>query len=64
MRTFSNCTASWRAEVMDQGEAGKYRMIAVRVGNYLPPPPDAVSGLMFELLEWWNGASGESCRRC
>lgn len=42
-------------EVMDQGEAGKYRMIAVRVGHYLPPPPDAVSGLMFELLEWWNG---------
>ena len=41
-------------EVMDQGVAGKYRMIAVRVGSYLPPPPDAVSGLMFELLEWWN----------
>ncbi|MER2602444.1 MAG: Fic family protein [Candidatus Competibacter phosphatis] len=46
-------------EVMDQGEAGKYRMIAVRVGNYLPPPPDAVSGLMFELLAWWNGAAGK-----
>jgi Fic family protein len=44
-------------EVMDQGEAGKYRMMAVRVGQYLPPPPDAVSGLMFELLEWWNGAA-------
>lgn len=44
-------------EVMDQGEAGKYRMIAVRVGAYLPPPPDAVSGLMFELLEWWNTAA-------
>ena len=44
-------------EVMDQGEAGKYRMIAVRVGQYLPPPPDAVSGLMFELLEWWNTAA-------
>ena len=41
-------------EVMDQGEAGRYRMINVRVGPYLPPPPDAVSGLMFELLEWWN----------
>ncbi|TAG75043.1 MAG: Fic family protein, partial [Burkholderiales bacterium] len=41
-------------EVMDQGEAGKYRMIGVRVGDYLPPPPAAVSGLMFELLEWWN----------
>lgn len=44
-------------EVMDQGEAGKYRMIAVRVGKYLPPPPDAVSGLMFELLEWWDKAA-------
>jgi len=44
-------------EVMDQGEAGKYRMIAVRVGAYLPPPPDAVSGLMFELLEWWDTAA-------
>jgi Fic family protein len=41
-------------QVMDQGEAGKYRMITVRVGPYRPPPPDAVSGLMFELLEWWN----------
>jgi Fic family protein len=40
--------------VMDQGEAGAYRTISVRVGAYLPPPPDAVSGLMFELLEWWN----------
>jgi Fic family protein len=44
-------------EVMDQGEAGRYRMIAVRVGQYRPPPPDAVSGLMFELLEWWNKAA-------
>lgn len=41
-------------EVMDQGEAGRYRSIAVRVGNYVPPPPDEVSGLMFELLDWWN----------
>jgi Fic family protein len=44
-------------EVMDQGEVGKYRTIAVRVGQYRPPPADAVSGLMFELLEWWNTAS-------
>ena len=41
-------------EVMDQGEAGRYRSIAVRVGNYLPPTPNEVSGLMFELLDWWN----------
>jgi cell filamentation protein, protein adenylyltransferase len=40
--------------VMDQGEAGRYRSIRVRVGNYLPPPPEDVSGLMFEFLEWWN----------
>lgn len=46
-------------DVMDQGEAGKYRMISVRVGVYQPPPADAVSGLMFELLEWWNTASRE-----
>jgi cell filamentation protein, protein adenylyltransferase len=46
-------------EVMDQGEAGTYRTISVRVGNYLPPPPDAVSGLMFELLEWWNALAGQ-----
>jgi Fic family protein len=40
--------------VMDQGEAGRYRSIRVRVGTYLPPPPEDVSGLMFEFLEWWN----------
>jgi len=45
--------------VMDQGEAGRYRMIRVRVGPYLPPPHDDVSGLMFELLEWWNKKSME-----
>jgi Fic family protein len=43
------------SKVMDQGEAGRYRTIAVRVGNHLPPPAADVSGLMFELLEWWNG---------
>lgn len=42
---------------MDQGEAGRYRSIAVRVGSYTPPPPSDVSGLMFELLEWWNQKS-------
>ena len=39
-------------EVMDQGQAGRYRTIAVRVGGYVPPSD--VSGLMFELLEWWG----------
>jgi Fic family protein len=40
--------------VMDQGEAGRYRTIAVRVGRHFPPSAMEVSGLMFELLEWWN----------
>jgi Fic family protein len=47
------------AGVMDQGEAGRYRSIAVRVGRHVPPPPEDVSGLMFELLEWWNKQAGE-----
>ena len=41
-------------QVMDQGEAGRYRRMRVTVGKYAPPPPDDVSGLMFDLLEWWN----------
>ena len=40
--------------VMDQGAAGRYRTIRVRVGPHMPPPPEEVSGLMFELLAWWN----------
>ncbi len=44
-------------DVMDQGTAGRYRTIAVRVGRHLPPPPQDVSGLMFELLTWWNKES-------
>lgn len=43
--------------VMDQGEAGRYRTIAVRVGSHFPPAAADVSGLMFELLEWWNHRS-------
>ncbi len=45
--------------VMDQGEAGRYRTIQVRVGPYVPPPPSEVSGLMFELLDWWNKQSAK-----
>ena len=45
--------------VMDQGEAGRYRRIAVRVGKHFPPAASEVSGLMFELLEWWNRKSVE-----
>jgi len=46
-------------KVMDQGEAGRYRSIRVRVGPYVPPPPEEVSGLMFELLDWWNRRTAE-----
>ncbi len=42
------------AEVMDQGRTGRYRDILVKVGRYLPPAPEMVSGLMSELLGWWN----------
>ncbi|MEI7908315.1 MAG: Fic family protein [Verrucomicrobiota bacterium] len=43
--------------VMDQGTAGSYRTIQVRVGRCHPPAAADVSGLMFELLEWWNKQS-------
>jgi Fic family protein len=46
-------------KVMDQGEAGRYRTISVRVGTHVPPPPEEISGLMFELLDWWNKRSGD-----
>ena len=39
---------------MDEGTAGRYREIRVRVGTYLPPPPEMVSGMIAELLDWWN----------
>lgn len=45
--------------VMDQGQAGRYRTVAVRVGDYIPPPPSDVSGLMLELLEWWGKESSQ-----
>ena len=47
------------ADVMDQGKAGRYRTIQVRVGRHVPPPPEMVSGLMRELLDWWNKHSAE-----
>ncbi len=40
--------------VMAQGKAGRYRDIQVKVGRYVPPPPEHISGLMLELLDWWN----------
>ena len=41
-------------EVMDQGTAGQYRTIRVRVGSYVAPPPKQVQPMMSKLLEWWN----------
>ena len=46
-------------KVMDQGEAGRYRTIQVRVARHYPPAAADVSGLMFELLEWWNKKAPE-----
>src|SRR5436190_11755874 len=40
--------------VMDQGTAGRYRTIRVKVGGYVAPAPDKVQPLMSALLMWWN----------
>jgi len=40
--------------VMDQGVAGRYRTVAARVGKYIAPRAEDISGLMIELLDWWN----------
>jgi Fic family protein len=47
------------AKVMDQGDAGRYRTVSVRVGKYIAPSAKDVSGFMFELLEWWNKKASE-----
>lgn len=41
-------------EVMEQGDAGRWRAMRVQVGGYVPPPPGEVPGLMRGLLDWWN----------
>jgi cell filamentation protein, protein adenylyltransferase len=41
-------------EVMDQGTAGEYRTIRVKVGEYVAPPPEQVRPMMSDLLQWWN----------
>jgi len=41
-------------EVMDQGKAGQYRTIRVKVGNYIAPPVERVEPMMSDLLKWWN----------
>jgi len=42
---------------MDQGRAGRFRSMRVRVGDFFPPPPERVPGMMRELLGWWNSPS-------
>jgi Fic family protein len=46
-------------QVMDQGEAGKYRTIRVRVGDYVAPSPERVRPMMSDLLQWWNKEAAE-----
>jgi Fic family protein len=46
-------------EVMDQGTAGQYRTIRVKVGSYVAPPPERVQPMMSQLLEWWNKQAAE-----
>lgn len=40
--------------VMDQGTAGRYREMPVRVGTYVAPTAGQVWGMMSELVAWWN----------
>jgi Fic family protein len=42
------------ADVMDQGTAGQYRKIRVRVGRYVAPSPDRIQSMMSDLFKWWN----------
>jgi Fic family protein len=46
-------------EVMDQGIAGRYRTIRVRVGNHIAPPAEDVKPLMSDLMDWWNKHSAK-----
>ena len=39
-------------EVMDQGKAGEYRTIRVKVGNYIAPRAEDVRAMMSDLLDW------------
>jgi Fic family protein len=46
-------------EVMDEGKAGEYRTIRVKVGDYVAPRPEKVQPMMSDLLEWWNKDAGK-----
>ena len=54
-QTWSEQRGGGRAILL--GDCPFHPAIRVRVGQLVPPPPDEVSGLMFELLEWWNKAA-------
>lgn len=41
-------------KVMQQGKAGVYRQMAVRVGSYLPPAAKKVPQMIEELIAWAN----------
>ena len=41
-------------EVMDQGKAGEYRSIRVKVADYIAPRVEEVRPMMSDLLDWWN----------
>jgi Fic family protein len=45
------------SDVMDQGKAGEYRTIRVKVGDYIAPRADQVRPMMSDLLDWWNKES-------
>ena len=47
------------ADVMDQGTAGQYRTIRVRVGSHVAPPPEQVRPMMSHLLDWWKKDSAK-----
>jgi Fic family protein len=47
-------------DVMDQGKAGQYRDIRVKVGNYIAPRSEDVKPMMSDLLEWWNKQAGKT----
>ena len=54
-QTWSEQRGGGRAILL--GDCPFHPAIRVRVGQLVPPPPDEVSGLMFELLERWNKAA-------
>src|SRR5215212_5514357 len=59
MRTCLSYTGLSQVMSWIRARLGRYRTIRVRISAYFPPPPEEVSGLMFELLQWWNKGSAQ-----